>query len=534
MIPNSIFDLVNVDTERLTLIVKIEQEKTKQITEQEKTEQEKTRLAIEQEKTKQITEQEKTKRLQITHQTSKIIPSTSYVEYYNHIKSTIIEVETPSWITPVHKICQNVYVNLPDEDTIQKQFMTMLRKLCKGGHTSLKAIDTHNNTVIGFNKPDITLIPRSFIIEDLSNICSNDGLCYLSQCFIEIKTKIENNNGAIGQVFSYLHKAHERDKYRNTFIGAVSDYRTIRFVRSTYSSATGMKNEITKSMPLFDPDVNDDNYTSVGINYLYSLLRSGVGNNSDSVVAPDEQVILKRLLGKGCTSFVYEVTTNECQIGAMKLSNSQRHCDLIHHEEQVLEKIQDLSNTPQILDYEERKCIFFPIYKPLENYTLSTSNIISLIDLLKKIHSRNIYHRDIRPENLLLDDSNKVILTDWGFSLIDQSSNYMFAGTASFCAKQYAQSWLDDDWGTIYHPKYDCESLLKCLYYLLNFEIRLNLIEIAHEDQKMRLKLAIDIWENVNDLNFIECLKKIRSENENMYHALEEYVRKTSNVMMDE
>ncbi len=57
--------------------------------------------------------------------------------------------------------------------------------------------------------------------------------------------------------------------------------------------------------------------------------------------------------------------------------------------------------------------------------------MLSLIDLLEKVHSHNIYHRDIRPENLLFD-GDEIVLADWSFSLHDQSQ-YIFAGTASFC-----------------------------------------------------------------------------------------------------
>jgi len=195
-----------------------------------------------------------------------------------------------------------------------------------------------------------------------------------------------------------------------------------------------------------------------------------------------------------------------------------------------------VSNIPKIVT-SDNYFITFPVYKRLQTIAfgdkLSAEQMVALVALLQQVHNKNIFHRDLRPENILLDGNN-VVLIDWGYSVNGQTEGP--AGTASFCAKEYALMWLKLHELPDYYPQYDCESLLKCFYYMKDVDLRTKLQNISRFEITKRLELAIAVWESVNDDAFCTCLENIRMTKEDvfmddneMYHALLTYINNTHN-----
>ncbi|WP_253805998.1 protein kinase [Paenibacillus sp. Cedars] len=58
-----------------------------------------------------------------------------------------------------------------------------------------------------------------------------------------------------------------------------------------------------------------------------------------------------------------------------------------------------------------------------KNEIKEIGNVIPIVEqlifCLDKIHSNNIVHRDIKPQNLLIDENNDVVLADFGISWFD-------------------------------------------------------------------------------------------------------------------
>jgi MAP/microtubule affinity-regulating kinase len=61
-----------------------------------------------------------------------------------------------------------------------------------------------------------------------------------------------------------------------------------------------------------------------------------------------------------------------------------------------------------------------------------------ILEGIKYCHSRCITHRDIKLENLLLDDNNNVKIIDFGFStcIPNEKKIKMFCGTPSYMAPE--------------------------------------------------------------------------------------------------
>jgi serine/threonine protein kinase len=58
---------------------------------------------------------------------------------------------------------------------------------------------------------------------------------------------------------------------------------------------------------------------------------------------------------------------------------------------------------------------------------------------MRYLHGKNIVHRDLKLENILVDDRNNVKLIDFGFSLFCTSQDQklkIFCGTPSYMAPE--------------------------------------------------------------------------------------------------
>jgi len=198
---------------------------------------------------------------------------------------------------------------------------------------SLQAIDTRKYAVIDDHRPDFTLIPSQFKIENIAAIHDSSGLAFISQGFIEVKYgKLED--GHIGQLINYHYMAHKKMKHRKVFIGALTNFEQIRFVKSDFSTAGAPINYVTDVMPLFDvSNIHNIGTTyrcnTPGLKYLFSMF---VDVDKSEYLFDIPEVTLVRFLGKGATSIVYQIKRGDEEF-AMKLCNSVEN--ILHLEREI-------------------------------------------------------------------------------------------------------------------------------------------------------------------------------------------------------
>ncbi|HLZ58690.1 MAG TPA: serine/threonine-protein kinase [Ktedonosporobacter sp.] len=71
------------------------------------------------------------------------------------------------------------------------------------------------------------------------------------------------------------------------------------------------------------------------------------------------------------------------------------------------------------------------------------SHVRQVATALQYAHDQRVIHRDIKPDNMLLDQHNRIMLSDFGMALIAQSSRHQYpqeiAGTAAYMAPEQFQ-----------------------------------------------------------------------------------------------
>ncbi|RIB20835.1 kinase-like domain-containing protein [Gigaspora rosea] len=154
-----------------------------------------------------------------------------------------------------------------------------------------------------------------------------------------------------------------------------------------------------------------------------------------------------------------------------------------------------IRNVPILIESDNNHLVIQPVCQHFRNDIVTNfqaQHCKELLNLLKKIHELGLYHRDVRPSNIMLDiENNSLVLVDWGSAIFNPKNKKVpYKGTTTYASP----SILDNDMGNyVPKPADDLHSFVRTMYVLRNPLKKPDLASSSTQDIK-------DYWHNeLND-----------------------------------
>ena len=175
----------------------------------------------------------------------------------------------------------------------------------------------------------------------------------------------------------------------------------------------------------------------------------GIGSSAKVYLAIDEhlhkQVVIKEYNNAIKNEYQFLVQHE------VNILNSLKHSGI----PQIYDIIDDNTNLVIIMEYIQGRTINIIIQENspfTEKYAINISK--QLISILRYIHSNNIIYRDLKPSNIMITNTNKVVLVDFGAAMMQplmESQNIICIGTKGYAApEQFDNDKQQDFWTDIY------------------------------------------------------------------------------------
>jgi tRNA A-37 threonylcarbamoyl transferase component Bud32 len=200
-------------------------------------------------------------------------------------------------------------------------------------------------------------------------------------------------------------------------------------------------------------------YTPVNIRTPFNLINSECQSTERNRIGMNKYCIGKDI-GKGAYAVVKSITNKQTNekfalkiydklkfTESSRLRNAFREIEILsslshrniiklheHHDSaESLYLILDLIQGPSLSDHSKR---YFERRLPEKE---ACSIFYQLMQAVSYCHSQSVSHRDIKYDNILLDETSTVKLIDFGFSTRTQSPSKVFCGTPSYMAPEIIQ-----------------------------------------------------------------------------------------------
>ena len=184
---------------------------------------------------------------------------------------------------------------------------------------------------------------------------------------------------------------------------------------------------------------------------------------------------MKRMIGNGKQSIVYLIKTEE----GKHLMVLKKFMQYSYHQNEVkFLKILDHENIIKVNDYnitQNNKLLnaflmpYYPFGTLCSNSYIINESFNDIWKALDYTHSNNIIHRDVKPQNIMCDNNNKLILSDFGLS-IDKSNIVGRAGSLLYVSPEVLKSEKYNEKCDIWSAGVTYLTLLKNEHFVSNIQ----------------------------------------------------------------
>ena len=222
------------------------------------------------------------------------------------------------------------------------------------------------------------------------------------------------------------------------------------------------------------------------------------------------KINLNNKLGEGSFGIIYKgLNTNNNKNVAIKIED--KSISLLKNEAKIYNLLYNIKGVPKLKSYGNENCFNYMVIdyigESLEKYRLKNNGKlqidkvkdigIQIINIIERIHDKNIIHRDIKPENILIYN-NKIYVIDFGLSRIYKINNkhilkrniQNIIGNIRYCSVNIHNNISPS-------RRDDIESIIYILIYLLNGELPWQKIIIRNNVEK--IDNIREIKKNINN-----------------------------------
>ncbi|PKY53806.1 kinase-like protein [Rhizophagus irregularis] len=320
--------------------------------------------------------------------------------------------------------------------------------------------DTHNIGYLCELMPDLSFFRKEDAVDDAY-------IPMLVQTILELKaqkTSTGFSNEEKGQLLDYIHILVRQQPLRKLFAIFLSN--------GSYFYV----------MP-YDRDTNEYQQYETTFSNGLRLLHTLVSRNSDFIKAigtrgvnfrskisstcvSPTKIYLEELLVEGSSAIVYRIKwrNSPAVIKSFKKVSDYN----VLNEVEILQFLNDsnVQNIPEYVAHDDKNIIFYPVCSKIDKRFFRAKHARELLQVLERIHSLKIYHRDVRPSNIMIDTTNNsLILVDWGSAVRDPNGEVAYEGTSTYASPGI----LNNNMG-LYKPRSadDLHSFVRTIYVLLN------------------------------------------------------------------
>ena len=178
--------------------------------------------------------------------------------------------------------------------------------------------------------------------------------------------------------------------------------------------------------------------------------------------------------------------------------------------EVIRENKPNSTNKYLILEYAHKGCLLDYIILPQSGFKEKYSKLIfsKILKGIKACHEANVYHRDIKLENILLDENFNPKICDFGYSKMNQKKAIEPVGTLKYAAPEVLSNRLYDC------SKIDVFSLGVTLLFLVDNSYGFTKAEQSDEFYQLIMKESYkSFWDSLNlnrkGIDLTENFKKL-------------------------
>jgi hypothetical protein len=381
------------------------------------------------------------------------------------------------------------------KDDLVSQFSKIDQTVWKGENDMYSSVIEAMQSTIYSNESHIFVVPTRnesvFRPGICVGACQDDRLPYFVQYFLDMKLPSADllTPDSCGLMLDHFRKAFEKQPHRQEMIGILSNFVAawvfiareemgmIKIAKQSapcladaiiYADAQSQLHDI-KHMPVLDKPFTSD-FGVLAISKHHFLLRVPMPSLETTPATQQAPFMTEA-----------EENTNASADSRCWMSPS-RHSDGGHFVLKIVHGDANVTQEAKILkEIKDAHCVHLPelVWAPKDGTQLgvvpagrpidfqqkssiSRKIVEGLVDGLEYLHSRGIVHRDIRPSNLVLDQSDNVVIIDYETALVlsDECADYL--GGYICWPKRHLES------GNYFYDPEPADDLFACILVVLH------------------------------------------------------------------